>query len=56
MARVVSFMKNKVEIVFDVSHLNLAPHMAIMFPIHYLQLPIVTIMINKGGVQTKHHH
>jgi hypothetical protein len=56
MVQAMSFMKSKVEIVFDVSHFNFAPHMAIMFPIHFLQLLIVTIMTNKGGIQTKHHH
>jgi hypothetical protein len=53
MAQAMNSMKSKVEIIFDVSHLNLAPRMAIMFPIHSLQLPIVTIMTNKGRSSNK---
>jgi hypothetical protein len=33
-AQPVCLSKSKVEIVLDVSHLNLAPHMAIMFLLH----------------------
>jgi hypothetical protein len=41
--------KSKVQIIFYVNHLNLAPHMAIMFLIHSLHLPIMTIGTNNMG-------
>ncbi len=49
MAQAVNSSKTKVEIILDVSHLNLAPCMAIMFLIHALHLPKVTIGTNNKG-------
>jgi hypothetical protein len=49
MAQVASFPKSKVEIIIDVSHFNLAPHMATMFPIHSLHLPKVIVKTNNRG-------
>jgi hypothetical protein len=49
MAQVVRPQKSKVEIIFYVNHLNLAPHMAIMFFVHSLHLPIMTIRTNNMG-------
>jgi hypothetical protein len=58
MSQATSSTKSKIEILFDVSHLNLAPCIAIMFPFYSLHLPRVTIETNKGwgggGVKTKH--
>jgi hypothetical protein len=49
MAQVAYFLKSKVEIILDVSHFNLAPHMATMFPIHSLHLPKVIVESNNRG-------
>jgi hypothetical protein len=49
MAQAVNFLESKVEIVLDVSHLNLAPCMAIMFLVHALHLPKVTVRTNNRG-------
>jgi hypothetical protein len=48
MSQATSFAKSKVEIIFYISHLNLAPCIAIMFPFCSLHLPKVTIETNKG--------
>ncbi len=57
MAQAMRFLKNKVESVFYVSHLNLAACMAIMIPVHSLHLPRNEHKTDKwGGFQTKHHH
>jgi hypothetical protein len=42
-------LPSKVEIVIDVSCLNLAPHMAITFLVHSLHLIIMTIETNNRG-------
>jgi hypothetical protein len=49
MAQTVHPPKSKVEIIFDVNHLNLAPRIAIMFPVHSLHLPKMTIRTNNMG-------
>jgi hypothetical protein len=49
MAQVVNSSKSKVEIILDVSHLNLALCMAIMFLVHALHLSRVTIGIASRG-------
>jgi hypothetical protein len=53
MAQATSFPKNKVEIILDVSRLNLTPRMAIIFPIHSLHLPKVIVGTNNGGSSNK---
>jgi hypothetical protein len=49
MAQATFFSKNKVEIIIDVNHLNLAPRIAIMFPVHSLHLPRVIVETNNKG-------
>jgi len=49
MTQSTSSLKVQVEIVLDVSHFNLLPHMVIMFPIHSLHLTKVTVGTNKKG-------
>jgi hypothetical protein len=49
MAQATSFSKVQVEIVLNVSHFNLVPHMVIIFPIHSLHLTKVTVGTNKRG-------
>ncbi len=49
MAQSTSSSKVQIEIVLDVSHFNLVPHMVIMFPIHSLHLTKVTVGTNKRG-------
>jgi len=49
MTQTPSSLKNKVEIVLDVSHFNFAPHMAIMLPIHSLHLAKLIVKIDNGG-------
>jgi hypothetical protein len=49
MAQTPSCLKNKVEIVFDVSCVNLAPHLAIMFLVHSLHLTKMTVKTNNEG-------
>jgi hypothetical protein len=49
MTQTPSSSKSKVEISFDVSHLNLAPHMAIMFLVHSLHLAKLIVKINNRG-------
>jgi len=47
MTQAMSSLKFQVEIVLDVSHFNPVPHMAIMFPIHSLDLTRMIIGTNK---------
>jgi hypothetical protein len=56
MAQTTNSSKVQVEIVIDVSHFNLVPCMAIMFPIHSLHLTKMIIGTNLGAIQTTHHH
>jgi hypothetical protein len=49
MAQTTHSPKSKVEIILGVSHLNLAPQMAIMFLVHSLHLPRVTIKTHNVG-------
>ncbi len=49
MVQAARLLKSKVEIIFHVNHFNLAPHMAIMFPIHSLHLPRMIVETNNRG-------
>jgi hypothetical protein len=49
MAQVVHSSKSKVEIILDVSLLNLMPCMTIMFLVHSFHLPKVTVKTNNRG-------
>jgi len=47
MAQTLSLLKSKVEIVLDVSCINLAPHMSIMLHVHSLHLVRLIVGIDK---------
>jgi hypothetical protein len=47
MAQTLSPLKSKVEIILDVSCINLVPHVAIMLPVHSLHLVRLIVGIDK---------
>ncbi len=49
MAQTMRSPKSKFQTIFYVNHLNLAPHMAIMFRVHSLHLTKMNIWINNRG-------
>jgi hypothetical protein len=49
MAQAHNSSKSKVEIILNISHLNLVPRMAIMFHVHSLHVLKVTIYTNNKG-------